>query len=84
MIMNTLKNHIMIGTHTIGVLEGFESFEALKIGLSQLIEDINIFIEKGSIEIDGHCYITKFVLGGDYKVYNIKYACISYSCIIFL
>ena len=45
MIMNTLKNHIMIGTHTIGV---FESYEALKIGLSQLIEDINIFIEKGS------------------------------------
>lgn len=60
-------NHF-IGTHTVAVAKGEESYKALKDGFSPVIKEINEVIEDPKITIEGITYDIKFVLGGDYKV----------------
>ena len=62
----------IIGTHSVGVLEGAESYEAIKNGFSPLLAEINTIINKGVIQVNDQLYPLTFVIGGDYKVILIQ------------
>ena len=54
----------IIGTHTVGVLEGAEHYEAIKNGFSPLLAEINTIINKGVIPVSDQLYPLTFVIGG--------------------
>lgn len=53
-------NHF-IGTHTVAVAKGEESYKALKDGFSPVIKEINEVIEDPKITIEGITYDIKFI-----------------------
>uniref|UniRef100_A0A1X7UN37 Uncharacterized protein n=1 Tax=Amphimedon queenslandica TaxID=400682 RepID=A0A1X7UN37_AMPQE len=75
----------IMGTHTIGVLQGAENYKSMKNHLALLIDEIKVSIEERFIKIDSQCYELNFVIGGDYKysllVYGINAANANYTCL---
>ena len=62
----------IIGTNTVGVLEGAENYEAIKNGFSPLLAEIDTIINKGVIQVNDQLYPLNFIIGGDYKVILIQ------------
>ena len=58
----------ILGSHTVGVIEGQESYELLKVSSSELFSAINKIIKEGKITVDECKIPVEIFLGGDYKV----------------
>jgi hypothetical protein len=58
----------ILGSHTVGVVKGQESYELLKDSFSELFSAIDKIVKEGKITVD-ECEIpVEIFLGGDYKV----------------
>ena len=58
----------ILGSHTVGVVKGQESYELLKESFSELFSAIDKIVKEGKITVD-ECEIpVEIFLGGDYKV----------------
>ena len=76
MYINGVQYRNNAGNHTVAVIKGEESYEALE-SFKPVLDDINKLIQHNKIEIAGKSYSLEFFLGGDYKVYTIHTGCMS-------
>ena len=60
-----------LGNHTFGIVKGSESYEYLSASLHSLFDDINSVIAEGVITVGDHQVELEFVLGSDYKVFQV-------------
>ena len=63
----TIQIH-MVGNHTFAGLKSEESYEALSLGLEEVLQDLNSLISDPYVQINGKPCQLEFFLGGDYKV----------------
>jgi uncharacterized protein (UPF0548 family) len=59
---------LILGSHTIGVVKGEESYEVLRDSFSDLFRTINKIIRAGKVSINNLDIPIEIFLGGDYKV----------------
>ena len=71
-----VQYHNNAGNHTVAVIKGEESYEALE-SFKPILDDINNLVQHNKIEIAGKSYSLEFFLGGDYKVYQYILGCTS-------
>ena len=71
-----VQYHNNAGNHTVAVIKGEESYEALE-SFKPILDDINNLVQNNKIEKAGKSYSLEFFLGGDYKVYTIQTGCTS-------
>lgn len=73
--MFILQLIIIIGTHTIAIVKGRETYETFKTGLKPVLDDINELLHNPVININDKSYTLDIFLGGDYKVLTFHYTC---------
>jgi hypothetical protein len=61
---------LLIGSHTIAVVKGHESYELLKNSFSDLFRTVNRIIKEGKITVCERDIPVEKFLGGDYKVFT--------------
>ena len=55
------------GNRTIGVVNGTEGYQTIKVSFGSLFKEINSLIDSAELTVDGQDLNTEFYLGGDYK-----------------
>ena len=72
------------GNRTIGIVNGTEGYQTIKVSFASLIKEINSLIESAKLTVDAQDLNTEFYLGGDYKfillMLGLKGATSNYAC----
>ena len=55
------------GNRTIGIVNGTERYQTIKVSFGSLFTEINSLIDSAKLTVDGQELNTEFYLGGDYK-----------------
>ena len=72
------------GNRTIGIVNGTEGYQTIKVSFGSLFKEINSLIDSAKLTVDGQDLNTEFYLGGDYKflllMLGLKGATSNYAC----
>ena len=52
---------------TIGIVNGTEGYQTIKVSFGSLFKEINSLIDSGKLTVDSQDLNAEFYLGGDYK-----------------
>ena len=55
------------GNRTIGIVNGTEGYQTIKVSFGSLFKEINSLIESAKLTVDGQDLNTEFYLGGEYQ-----------------
>jgi len=72
------------GNRTIGIVNGAEGYQTIKVSFGSLFKEINSLIDSAKLTVDGQDLNTEFYLGGDYKfillMLGLRGATSNYAC----